>query len=88
VPSRLGATLLGHRDMRLFLAAQGLDSVAIGVAGRMLLLGAVAAGSALATALAGKAGLRATYLAMASAAAVTAIAVGPLLIRRAAAHSR
>ena len=29
---RLGATLLGNRDMRLFLAAQGLDSVAIGVA--------------------------------------------------------
>src|SRR5262252_9230281 len=32
VLSRLGATLLGNRDMRLFLAAQGLDSVAIGVA--------------------------------------------------------
>jgi hypothetical protein len=30
---RLGATLLGNRDMRLFLAAQGLDSLAIGVAG-------------------------------------------------------
>ena len=30
--SRLGATLLGNRDMRLFLAAQGLDSLAIGVA--------------------------------------------------------
>jgi len=28
-----GATLLGDRDMRLFLAAQGLDSLAIGVAG-------------------------------------------------------
>ena len=33
MPFRLGATLLGDRDMRLFLAAQGLDSVAIGVAG-------------------------------------------------------
>ena len=30
---RLGETLLGNRDMRLFLAAQGLDSLAIGVAG-------------------------------------------------------
>jgi hypothetical protein len=27
------ATLLGNRDMRLFLVAQGLDSLAIGVAG-------------------------------------------------------
>ena len=28
---KLSATLLGNRDMRLFLAAQGLDSLAIGV---------------------------------------------------------
>ena len=60
----------------------------VGIAGRMLLLGAVAAGSALATAVAGRAGIRVTYLAMAIAAAVIAIAVGPLLIRRAAALSR
>jgi MFS family permease len=33
VRSRFGATMLGNRDMRLFLAAQGLDSLAIGVAG-------------------------------------------------------
>jgi len=55
----------------------------VGIAGRMLLLGAVAAGSALATALAGKAGIRVTYLAMAVAAAVIAVTVGPPLIRRA-----
>jgi MFS family permease len=30
---KLSATLLGNRDMRLLLAAQGLDSLAIGVAG-------------------------------------------------------
>jgi hypothetical protein len=64
----------------------GLDSLAIGIAGRMLLLGAVAAGSALATALAGKAGIRATYLAMAVSAAVIAVAVGSPLVRRAAAR--
>ena len=55
----------------------------VGIAGRMLLLGAVAAGSALATALAGKAGIRLTYLAMAISAAVIAIAAGSPLIRRA-----
>jgi MFS family permease len=55
----------------------------VGIAGRMLLLGAVAAGSALATALAGKAGIRVTYLAMAVAAAIIAVTVGPPLIRRA-----
>jgi MFS family permease len=55
----------------------------VGIAGRMLLLGAVVAGSALATALAGKAGIRATYLVMAVAAAVIAIAVASPLIRRA-----
>jgi MFS family permease len=60
----------------------------VGIAGRMLLLGAVAAGSAVATALAGQAGIRVTYLAMAISAAVIAIAVGPLLIRRTAALSR
>ncbi len=60
----------------------------VGIAGRMLLLGAVAAGSAVATALAGRAGLRVTYLAMAGSAAVIAIAIGPLLIRRAASLSR
>ena len=49
----------------------------------MLLLGAVAAGSAVATALAGKAGIRATYLAMAVSAAVIAVAVGSPLVRRA-----
>jgi predicted MFS family arabinose efflux permease len=53
----------------------------VGIAGRMLLLGAVAAGAALATALAGEAGIRATYLAMAASAAVIAIAAGPTLIR-------
>jgi predicted MFS family arabinose efflux permease len=56
----------------------------VGIAGRMLLLGAVAAGSALATALAGEAGIRATYLAMAASAAVAATAIGFPLIRRAA----
>jgi predicted MFS family arabinose efflux permease len=56
----------------------------VGIAGRMLLLGAVAAGSALATALAGKAGIRVAYLAMAGSAAVIVLAVGPPLIRRAA----
>jgi len=55
----------------------------VGMAGRMLLLGAVAAGSAVATALAGKAGIRATYLAMAVSAAVVAVAVGSPLVRRA-----
>jgi predicted MFS family arabinose efflux permease len=55
----------------------------VGIAGRMLLLGAVAAGSAVATALAGKAGIRATYLAMAVSAAVIAVAVGFPLVRRA-----
>jgi hypothetical protein len=50
----------------------------------MLLLGAVAAGSALATALAGKAGIRAAYVVMAVSAAVIALAVGPVLIRRTA----
>ena len=54
----------------------------VGIAGRMLLLGAVAAGSGVATTLAGKAGIRVTYLAMAVSAAVVAIAVGTLLIRR------
>jgi hypothetical protein len=44
---------------------------------------AVAAGSAVATVLAGKAGIRATYLAMAVSAAVIAVAVGPPLVRRA-----
>jgi predicted MFS family arabinose efflux permease len=53
----------------------------VGIAGRMLLLGAVAAGSALATALAGEAGIRATYLAMAASAAVIAIAASATLIR-------
>ena len=38
--------------------------------------------------LAGRAGIRVTYLAMAGSAAVIAIAVGPLLIRRAASLSR
>jgi predicted MFS family arabinose efflux permease len=55
----------------------------VGIAGRMLLLGAVAAGSAVATALAGKAGIRVTYLAMAVSAAVIVIAVSSPLIRRA-----
>jgi predicted MFS family arabinose efflux permease len=55
----------------------------VGIAGRMLLLGAVAVGSAVATALAGKAGIRLTYLAMAISAAIVATAAGPLLIRRA-----
>jgi predicted MFS family arabinose efflux permease len=55
----------------------------VGIAGRMLLLGAVAAGSAAATALAGKAGIRAAYLVMAVSAAVVALAAGPPLIRRA-----
>ena len=55
----------------------------VGIAGRMLLLGGVAAGSAVATALAGKAGIRATYLAMAVSAAVIAVAVGSPLVRRA-----
>ena len=53
----------------------------VGIAGRMLLLGAVAAGSALATVLAGMAGIRVTYLAMAVSAAVIAIATGSTLIR-------
>jgi predicted MFS family arabinose efflux permease len=53
----------------------------VGIAGRMLILGAVAAGSALATALAGTAGIRVTYLAMAASAAVIAIATGPTLVR-------
>jgi hypothetical protein len=56
----------------------------VGIAGRMLLLGAVAAGSAVATALAGKTSIRAAYLTMAVSAAVVACAVGPPLIRRAA----
>lgn len=55
----------------------------VGIAGRMLLLGAVAAGSVLATALAGKAGIRVTYLAMALCAAVIAVGVGLPLVRRA-----
>jgi predicted MFS family arabinose efflux permease len=55
----------------------------VGIAGRMLLLGAMAAGSAFATALAGKAGIRATYLAMALSAVVVVLAVGLPLIRRA-----
>jgi len=55
----------------------------VGIAGRMLLLGAVAAGSAVATALAGKAGIRDTYLAMAGSAAVIAVALGSPLVRRA-----
>jgi len=55
----------------------------VGIAGRMLLLGAVAAGSAVATALAEKAGIRATYLAMAGSAAVIAVALGSPLVRRA-----
>jgi len=58
----------------------------VGIAGRMLLLGAVAAGSAVATALAGKAGIRATYLAMAASAAVITVAVGFPLVRRAGAR--
>jgi len=55
----------------------------VGIAGRMLLLGAVAAGSAVATALAGKAGIRETYLAMAGSAAVIVVALGSPLVRRA-----
>jgi len=57
----------------------------VGIAGRMLLLGAVAAGSALASGLAGKAGIRVTYLAMAGSAAVITAAVAVPLIRRSAA---
>lgn len=53
----------------------------VGMTGRMLILGGVAAGSALATALAGTAGVRATYLTMAAAAAVVAIAAASSLIR-------
>jgi MFS family permease len=53
----------------------------VGIAGRMLILGGVAAGSALATALAGAAGIRVTYLAMAASAAVIALATGSTLVR-------
>jgi predicted MFS family arabinose efflux permease len=53
----------------------------VGIAGRMLLLGAVAAGAALATALAGEAGIRTTYLAIAVSAAAIAIAAASPLIR-------
>jgi MFS family permease len=52
-----------------------------GIAGRMLILGAVTAGAAAATALAGAAGIRVTYLAMAVSAAVTAAAAASPLIR-------
>jgi hypothetical protein len=60
----------------------------VGIAGRMLLLGAMAAGSALATALAQRAGIRAAYLTMAASSAVAPIAIGFPLIRRAAPVSR
>jgi predicted MFS family arabinose efflux permease len=75
----LSTLLISERQRR---ASADLQA-RVGIAGRMLLLGAVAAGSALATALAGTAGIRVTYFAMAVSAAVIAIAVGSPLIRRA-----
>jgi predicted MFS family arabinose efflux permease len=75
----LSTLFIGERQRR----APAELQARVGIAGRMVLLGAVAAGSALATAVAGKAGIRVTYLAMAACAAVVVIAVGVPLIRRA-----
>ena len=55
----------------------------VGIAGRMLLLGTVAAGAALTTSIAGTIGLRTTYLAMATAAAGITILIAVPIARHA-----
>lgn len=54
----------------------------VGIAGRMLMLGAATIGSVLATGLAGVIGVRAVYLAMAIAAAGVTLLIGPPLAHR------
>jgi MFS family permease len=73
----VSVVVIGERQRRAPERLQGR----VGIAGRMVLLAAMAAGSALASALTGPLGTRTVYLAMAAATFAVGAATAPLLLR-------
>lgn len=77
VEGLVSVLVIGERQRR---APDGLQA-RVGIAGRMILLGSTAAGSAIASALTSSLGTAHLYLAMAGATAVVAAVAAPLLLR-------
>jgi MFS family permease len=77
IESAISVVAIGERQRR----APGELQGRVGIAGRMAALGAVAAGSGIASALSGPLGLRGVYLAMAAASLTVALVSAPFLLR-------
>jgi MFS family permease len=77
VEGLVNVVAIGERQRRAPQRLQGR----VGIAGRMVALGAMAGGSALASALAGAIGLAHLYVAMGAATALVAVVGAPLLVR-------